>query len=201
MRDRVKDTAPRILVFAGSTRRDSFNRKLAREAAEALKSIGANVTYAELRDYPMPLYDGDMESEQGLPAAAKAFKDLVRAQDGLLIASPEYNGSFPALLKNTIDWISRPEPGEKPLAALSGKTAAIISASPGGGGGRRGLRHLRELLEMIGVNVIPDQLSVARAFEAFDADGHLVRPEDREALLRVAEALTSSLCKCRSAAA
>jgi NAD(P)H-dependent FMN reductase len=201
MENRVNGAAPRILIFAGSTRRDSFNRKLARGAAEALESIGANVTYAELRDYPMPLYDGDMEWQQGLPAAAKAFKQIVRAHDGMLIASPEYNGSFPALLKNTIDWISRPEPGENPLAALSGKTAAIISASPGGGGGRRGLRHLRELLEMIGVNVIAEQLSVARAFEAFDADGRLVRPEDREALLRVVQALKSSLCKHCSAAA
>ncbi len=201
MENRVTHAAPRILVFAGSTRRDSFNRKLAREAAEALQSFGANVTYAELRDYPMPLYNGDMEAEQGLPTAAKAFKQLVRAHDGLLIASPEYNGSFPALLKNTIDWISRPEPGEKPLAALSGKTAAIISASPGGGGGRRGLRHLRELLEMIGVNVIAEQVSVARAFEAFDVDGRLVRPEDRSALLRLRDALMSSLSDHRSAAA
>lgn len=201
MENRVINAAPRILVFAGSTRRDSFNRKLARQAAEALKSTGANVTYAELREYPMPLYDGDMEAQQGLPAAAKAFKDLVRAHDALLIASPEYNGSFPALIKNAIDWVSRPEAGEKHLGALSGKTAAIISASPGAGGGRRGLRHLRELLEMTGVHVIAEQLSVARAFEGFDAEGHLVRPEDREALLRVAEALKRSLCKHRSTVA
>jgi NAD(P)H-dependent FMN reductase len=192
---------PRILVFAGSTRRDSFNRKLALEAAEALKSLGADVTWADLRDYPMPLYDGDLEAHEGLPAAAKVFKNLVGAHDALLIASPEYNGSFPALIKNTIDWISRPEAGEKSLAALSGKTAAIISASPGAGGGRRGLRHLRELLEMVGVNVIAEQLSVGRAFEAFDAEGRLVRSEDREGLLRVAAALKESLSKSRSAAA
>src|SRR5438270_7211457 len=138
---------PKILSFAGSTRQDSLHRRLALEAAHALQAAGAEVTFADLRDYQMPLYDGDLESAQGLPAAAKAFKELLRQHDGLVIASPEYNGSFTALLKNAIDWSSRPEAGEPPLAAFRGKQAAILSASPGPGGGSRGLRHLRELLE------------------------------------------------------
>lgn len=184
---------PRIVVFAGSTRTDSLNRKLAVAAAAELQRAGADVTVADLRDYPMPLYDGDLETTQGLPAGARAFKQLLRAQDGMVIASPEYNGSFSALLKNAIDWISRPEPGEPRMVAFRGKTAALLSASPGPGGGARGLRHLRELLEMIGVKVVPSQVTLARAMEAFDAEGHLVRPEDREAVRGTIEELLEAL--------
>ena len=182
----------RILVFAGSTRADSLNRKLAREAAAELRRAGAEVTEVELRDYPMSIYDGDIEAAEGLPPAAKALKELLRKHDALLIASPEYNGSFSALMKNTIDWISRPEPGEQPLATLRGKVAALVSASPGPGGGRRGLRHLRELLEMIGMRVIPEQLAVAKAFQAVDASGHLIRPEDKAQLQRVVAELVAA---------
>jgi NAD(P)H-dependent FMN reductase len=118
-----------------------------------------------------------------------------------VIASPEYNGSFPALLKNTIDWISRPEPGETHLAVLRGKTAAILSTSPGPGGGRRGVRHLRELLEMIGVNVIAGQLALPRAFEAFDAAGKLARPEDQAALESLVAELADTATEKASSAA
>src|SRR5438552_11682893 len=138
---------PKILTFAGSIRHGSLHRNLAIEAAEALRAAGAEATFADLADYPMPLYDGDIEAAQGLPPAAKAFKELLRQHDALAIASPEYNGSFTALLKNAIDWISRPEAGEPALAVFRGKLAAIMSASPGPGGGRRSLRQLRELLE------------------------------------------------------
>jgi chromate reductase len=126
------------------------------------------VTLADLRDYSMPLYDGDAEAAQGIPSNALRFKELVREHDALVLASPEYNGSFSAMLKNTIDWISRPAPGEPPLAVFRGKQAALLSASPGPGAGKRGLRHLRELLEMIGMRVVPSQVTVARGFEAFD---------------------------------
>jgi chromate reductase len=176
---------PRILVFAGSIRNDSYHRKLAFRAAQALAGSGADVTFADLRDYPMPLYDGDLEVAQGLPDRAKAFKELLRRRDAFVIASPEYNGSFPALLKNAIDWASRPEPGEGHLAVFRGKTAALLAASPGMGGGRRGLRHLRELLEMMGVKVIASQVAVPRVQEAFDAEGNLVRPADAAALNRL----------------
>ncbi|HYW45866.1 MAG TPA: NAD(P)H-dependent oxidoreductase [Bryobacteraceae bacterium] len=176
---------PRILVFAASNRADSYNRKLALAAAAALAGSGAEVTFADLRDYPMPLYDGDLETAEGMPQNAKAFKELVRRHDALVIASPEYNGSFSALLKNTVDWVSRPEPGEPPLAAFRGKTAALLSASPGPGGGQRGLRHLRELLEMIGVKVLPAQVAIPRATAAFDAEGKLARAEDAAALERL----------------
>jgi NAD(P)H-dependent FMN reductase len=173
---------PAILVFAGSIRTGSYNRLLGRAVADALAAAGAEVTFADLRDYPMPVYDGDLEAAGGLPPNAKVFKELLRAHEIIVIASPEYNGSFTALLKNAIDWTSRPEPGEPPLAVYRGKTAAILSASPGAGGGRRGLRHLRELLEMMGVQVIAEQVSIARSNEAFDGAGHLLRPEDAAAL-------------------
>ncbi len=172
----------RILVFAGSVRNDSYHRKLAMAAAKALSAHSADVTFADLRDYSMPLYDGDLELSQGLPDRAKAFKELLRQHDAFVIASPEYNGSFTALLKNTIDWGSRPEPGESHLAVFRGKTAAVIAGSPGMGGGRRGLRHLRELLEIMGVKVIPAQVIVPRVHEAFDTEGNLFRPEDAAAL-------------------
>jgi len=183
----------KILVFAGSTRADSFNRKLALAAAEALRKAGMEVTVVDLSDYAMPLYDGDMEAARGLPAHAKAFKELVRSHDALVIASPEYNGSFPAVVKNTIDWISRPEAGERHLAAFRGKKAMLLSTSPGPGGGRRGMRHLRELLEMIGVGVIATQVAMPKSGAAFGAAGELLREEDRQAVKQAAEELAETL--------
>jgi len=182
-------TNPKILVFAGSTRTGSLHRKLAALAADELRRAGVDVTLADLREYPMPLYDGDAEAAQGVPENARRFKELVRSHDALVIASPEYNGSFSALVKNTIDWISRPAAGEPPLAVFRGKPAALLSASPGPGAGKRGLRHLRELLEMIGMKVVPAQVAVARASEAFDEAGNLIRPEDQEAVRSLVEEL------------
>ena len=184
---------PRVLVFAGSTRSGSLNRKLAAAAAAALERQGLAVTLADLRDYPMPIYDGDLEASAGMPDSARAFKALVRSHQALAIASPEYNGSFAALLKNAIDWATRPEPGEPRLAAFQGKKAIIMAASPSPHGGKRGLRHLRELLEMIHVQVLPTQLTLGGASEAFDADGRLVRAEDRAALDRQAQELAQAL--------
>jgi chromate reductase, NAD(P)H dehydrogenase (quinone) len=195
----ANELQPRVLVFAGSIRRDSYNRKLARAAVAALESAGAEATFADLKQYPMPFYDGDVETTQGMPQTAKAFKDMLRGHDAFVIASPEYNGSFPALLKNVIDWTSRPEPGEKPLAVYRGKTAAVLATSPGAGGGQRGLRQLRELLEMIGVNVVA-QLAIPRATEAIESAGTLTRQEDRNALARLAEDLVAVISKARVAA-
>ena len=191
---------PRVLVFAGSARGDSLNRKLAGAAAESLRAAGLAVTFADLRDYPMPLYDGDLEAARGMPERAKAFKELVREHDTLAIASPEYNGSFPALLKNVIDWTSRPEPGEPHLAVFRGKTAVLMSISPGSGGGRRGLRHLRELLEMVGVTVIAEQLTVPGGAAAWDGQGKL-RPEHARALDQIAAGLAQVVRKPAGSAA
>jgi NAD(P)H-dependent FMN reductase len=183
----------KILVFAGSTRTGSFNRKLVRAATESLENAGLEVTLAELGEYPMPIYDGDLETAQGLPEGARKFKDLLATHDGFLLASPEYNGFFPAVVKNLIDWVSRPQRGEKPGAALRGKVAALASASPAPSGGVRGLRSLRELLGNLAVTVIPEQVTIPKAFEAFDAEGRLARREDKEALDRLAADLSRAV--------
>jgi NAD(P)H-dependent FMN reductase len=182
----------KALVFAGSTRSGSLHRKLAAAAAAELEHRGFDVTLADLRDYPMPLYDGDLETASGIPESARAFRKLLENHDLFVIASPEYNGSFPALIKNVVDWTTRPAPGERPASAFRGKTAALLSASPGPGGGRRGLRHLRELLEMIGVEVAPADVAIPRAHEAFDAEGRLVRPADAQAVAAMAEELAAA---------
>jgi len=192
---------PKILALAGSARLDPVHRKLARQTVEALRGAGMAATLADLHDFPMPIYDGDLEAGEGIPPAAKALKELARRHDGFAIASPEYNGSFPALLKNALDWISRPEAGERPLAVFRGKVAAILSASPSAGGGKRGLHQLRELLEMMLVTVIPEQLAIARSSGAFDADGRLVRAEDLTGLQELAAALAPAAARNEEAAA
>jgi len=166
--------APRILVIVGSTRQASTNRMLAREAVDALRRAGLEATLADLRDFPMPLYDGDLETASGLPPAAKKLKDLAREAAALVMVSPEYNGSYSAVLKNAIDWISRPEPGEGPLEVFRGKPAAVLSTSPGAGGGSRVLKALRELLQGMRMKVVPTQVSVPNSAAAFDPDGHLI---------------------------
>ncbi len=186
-----KRAYPRVLVFAGSTRSDSVNRKLAKLAAQKLGDTGIPVTLIELRDYPMPLYDGDLEAE-GMPTGVTAFQELMRAHDALVIASPEFNGSFSALLKNVVDWVSLPVDDEGPTALFQGKTAALLSASPGRSGGQRGLRHLRELLEMVGVTVIARQLTVGKAANAFTEDGELAQAQDQKNLKLVLDELASA---------
>ncbi|MHC5114814.1 MAG: NADPH-dependent FMN reductase [Planctomycetota bacterium] len=165
---------PRILAFAGSLRRDSFNKRLVRVAAAGAEQAGAKVTHLDLRDYPLPVFDQDLEAAEGLPDHARTLKDLFRAHDGLLISSPEYNGSVTAAFKNTIDWVSRPEPDRPPLDCFAGKVAGIMAASPGGLGGLRGLVHVRAILSGIRVIVLPQQVAVGGAGDAFAEDGSLV---------------------------
>jgi chromate reductase, NAD(P)H dehydrogenase (quinone) len=164
---------PKILAFAGSTRRESYNKKLIKIAVAGASSADADVTLIDLRDFPMPLFDEDLEKESGPPESAVKLKKLFLENDGLLIASPEYNSSVTAVLKNAIDWVSRSAPGEPSLAAYTGKVATILSASPGALGGLRGLVHLRAILGNIGVIVLPDQIAVPKAHEAFNEDGTL----------------------------
>ena len=163
----------KILAFSGSLRSGSFNRKLVRIAAQGARDAGADVTEIDLRDMPMPLYDGDIEREQGLPSNAKLFKRLLVEHQGMLISSPEYNSAITAVLKNAIDWASRAEPGDPPLVAFKGKVGGLMSASPGNLGGVRSLAMLRAILSHLGVIVVPTQLGIARANEAFNADGNL----------------------------
>jgi chromate reductase len=177
--------APKILAFAGSTRTESFNKKLVRLAAAGARSAGAEVTVIDLRDYPMPLYDGDLEAKEGLPEAARRFKDVMLAHQGLLLSCPEYNSSITGVLKNAIDWASRPVPGEASLACFNGKVAGLLSASPGALGGLRGLVHVRAILGNINVLVVPEQLAVPKAHDAFDVQGRLKDAKQQETAERV----------------
>ncbi len=165
---------PRILAFAGSTREGSFNKKLVGIAAKMAVEAGGEVTLIDLRDFSMPVYDGDLEEAQGSPENATKLYELMKEHQGLLLSCPEYNSSITAVLKNTIDWVSRPRDGDAPLAAFTDKVAALFSASPGGLGGLRGLTHVRAILGNIGVVVLPNQIAVSRASDAFDAAGSLI---------------------------
>src|SRR5262249_13595279 len=122
---------PRVLAFAGSLRSESFNKKLVRIAARGAEEAGAAVTLGDLRDFPLPIFDQDLETTQGMPEAGARLKNLMIQHDGFLISAPEYNSSITAALKNAIDWASRPAPGEPSLVAFRGKAAALMSASPG----------------------------------------------------------------------
>lgn len=165
---------PKLLVFSGSIRRASLNRVLASALADAARSSGADVTLLDLADHPLPLYNGDLEEDEGLPPAVPGLKQLFRESDALVIASPEYNSAFSPLLKNTIDWCSRAESDdEPPLDAFRGKTALLAAASPSPLGGLRGLYALRDLMQNIGVTVHPDLLAVRSAHEVVDEDGRI----------------------------
>jgi NAD(P)H-dependent FMN reductase len=173
---------PKILAFAGSTRTDSYNKRLVKIAVAGARAAGAEVTLIDLRDFPLPLFDGDLEARDGLPANGRKLKDLFLAHHGLLISAPEYNSSITAVLKNTIDWVSRPVPGEAPLACFDGKVACLMSASPGALGGLRGLVHVRAILGNIKALVLPDQVAVSKAGEAFNPDGSLKDPKQQGAV-------------------
>lgn len=177
-----------VLVFAGSLRRDSYNKKLAAVAAKAVEATSAKATLIDLRDWSMPIYDGDLEAESGPPENAFRLQELIAAQQGLIIVSPEYNHSMPALLKNTLDWVSR-TPRVRGANPFAGKVTAMMSASPGGLGGIQSLDHLRRVLNTIGCLVLPGQVSLPHADQAFGPDGALT---DAAVSLRVA-GLTTEL--------
>jgi NAD(P)H-dependent FMN reductase len=161
------------LAFAGSARRESFNRRLIQIAAAGARAAGGEVTVVDLADYELPLFNQDLEAEKGLPATAIVLKKLFNEHQGLIISCPEYNSSITPLLKNTIDWVSRQAPGEGPLAAYKGKVAVLMSASPGALGGLRGSVHVRSILSNIGVLVLPQQIAVPQSHLAIDEKGQL----------------------------
>lgn len=169
----------RLLFIAGSARKDSLNKRLAKLGAEIANANGLHSTFADLGDYPMPLYDGDLEAADGPPENARKLKALFEVHHGIFIVSPEYNASIPPLLKNALDWVSRIRDGdEPPLAVYKTRVFAIGSASPGAYGGIRGLTVLRQTLEIgTGALVLPDQFAVSRASTAFADNGHLADPK------------------------
>jgi chromate reductase, NAD(P)H dehydrogenase (quinone) len=160
---------PKILVCSGSVRAASLNGKLAALIAKRLAILDANVTYLSLKDYPLPIYDGDLESEDGVPENARKLKRLLQEQEGVFLACPEYNAGITPLMKNTLDWVSRvKEPGE----AFKDKVFALGAASPGGFGGLRGLIGMRTIMEVgMGAMVLPQMVSVPKAASVFDDKG------------------------------
>ena len=160
----------KILAFAGALRVGSFNRRLVALAVEALRGQ-AEVDLLDLRDVPMPPYDGDIEAKDGLPDGARAFKQRIAGADGLLICSPEYNWSIPGTLKNVIDW------GSRDGNPFRGKVAQLMGASPGPYGAVRSALALRQVLCALGVFVLPTTVQIIRAGEAFDPSGRLVDPK------------------------
>ena len=180
-------STPRLLAFAGSTRTDSFNKKLIRVAARLAEEAGAEVTVFDLRDLDLPLYDGDLESNHGLPEGAQRMKAVMKEHDAFLIASPEYNSSISGALKNAIDWASRPTGDEVRLECFTGKIAGLLAASPGALGGLRGLVHLRAILGNINVLVVPEQHAIPKASEVFDDDGSLADENHLKSVAAVAQ--------------
>lgn len=173
----------RILAFSGSSRRGSLNGRLLAAAVMAAEAAGGEVTLVNLGELALPLYDGDLEDAHGMPAAAARLKRLFIEHDALLIASPEYNSFFSPMLKNAIDWVSRP--GGDTASPFAGKVAALVAASPGALGGIRGLPHVRLLLSNLGVTVLPGQLGVPKADQAFAADGRLADAQMQKSLEQV----------------
>lgn len=167
---REEGVVARILAFAGSTRAGSYNQRLAALAARAAQSAGADVRLVCLKDYALPVYDSDFEADYGLVDNVRALKRLFTEADGLLISTPEYNASLSAVLKNALDWVSRPCEGETAttLSCFRGKVAGLLSASPDPLGGVRALGHMREILAHLQVTTLPEQVCVPFAHEAFD---------------------------------
>lgn len=163
----------KALAFAGSARSESVNKKLIIEATQIARELGSDVVLIDLKEYPIPIYDGDFEAENGMPDNAKEIRKLMINSDLIIISSPEYNGSLSALLKNTIDWASRNEEKGYSREAFKGKTFVIMSASPSPHGGIKGLEHLRTIIKNIGGIVIPQSITVGNAYTAFDERGNL----------------------------
>ena len=187
--------SPRILVFAGSAREGSLNKKLARVAARAVGDNGGEATLIDLRDYTFPIYDGDLEAKEGMPSAATKLRELFVSHPAFLIVSPENNGSMSSLLKNTIDWLSRDTEGRSGLEPYKGKVAALMAASPGAFGGVLGLTHLRMSLSKLLVHVIPDQFPLPNADKAFAEDGSLTQAWQHKALQTVVKQLIETTAK------
>lgn len=184
-------SSTRLLFFAGSARSGSFNKKVARLGAMIAEANGIPSTFADLGDYPMPLYDGDLEQQEGPPENAHKLKALFSLHTGILIASPEYNASISPLLKNTLDWVSRVrDDGEGMNEVYRTRVFALASATPGGMGGLRGLYTARHVLELgLGALVLPEQFAVPRANAAFEENGHLKDSDAQERYKELIEKL------------
>ncbi len=176
---------PNVLLFSGSTRKDSVNKKLILAAADVAKKEKANVTVIDLKNYPMPLYDGDVESEKGLPQNAEKLRKLMIESQVIVISTPEYNASVSGVLKNAIDWASRAPGAKFSKEAFEGKTFVLLSASPSSAGGVKAKGHLSEIIQVLGGKVYPDSFSLPKGHDAFNQDGKLKDPKKEQQLAKV----------------
>jgi NAD(P)H-dependent FMN reductase len=165
----------RILAFSASLRAESLNSRLVKLAADAVEASGGTVDLAAMADFDAPSFDAAVEISAGAPTGAVAFQQRLEAAHGFIIASPEYNGSMPGLLKNAIDWVSRARP-----QPFNERHALLLSASPSMAGGNRGLWALRVPLEHLGARVYPDMFSLAQAHHAFDSEGGIANEQLRQ---------------------
>ncbi|WP_332824118.1 NADPH-dependent FMN reductase [Ramlibacter sp.] len=180
----------KVLVFAGSTRIASYNRKLAREVAGMARLKGAEVTHLELGDYDVPMYNADLEAK-GTPADVMKLKQVFYEHPAWIICTPEYNASYPALVKNTLDWLSSPVKGDPvwsdDFRFSRGKVVGVLSASPGALGGLRSQSHLIPLLLNLHCWVAPQTYALGRAGSAFDDQGHLLEEAAKQRAQSVVE--------------
>jgi chromate reductase, NAD(P)H dehydrogenase (quinone) len=181
---------PRILLFAGSIRTGAYSGTVADAAEKELAIQGADVTRISLSDYPLPIMDQDLERDRGVPENALKLARLFAAHDAVLICTPEHNGSMPALLKNTIDWVSRVHRDNgRPLDPYRDKVAGICSSSEGHFAGIRSANHLRAVLSHIGMELISPQVSVPHAGDAFDEAGDFREERFRKGMTRLCRTL------------
>ena len=188
----------KILAFSGSTRRNSYNQAVVECAAQAAKDAGAEVTVINLADYAMPIFNEDEEAEYGIPERAQAFKQLMIEHDGILIASPEYNSSYPAVLKNAIDWASRKARDEPVLAAYKQKVVGLMAASPGALGGMRVLVVLRMLMQNLSCIVAPAQVAVGNVADKLDESGAISDEKTKKQLANLAKQVVELATKLKS---
>lgn len=187
---------PKILAFAGSLRKDSYNKKLVKIAMEGAQEAGVEVTYIDLRDYPLPIYDQEIEDSQGLPENALKLKKLMLEHDGFLLSCPEYNSSMSGVFKNVIDWTSRTAtPDEVYLCCFIDKVVTLMSASPGALGGLRGLVHVRSMFSNIYSIVLPKQKCISQADKAFNSAGQLIDPKQEAEVKNLGKQLAEFLIK------
>lgn len=191
----------KLLVFAGSTRQLSFNRQLARATVALARAGGVDVTHLELGDFDIPMYNGDLEAG-GTPPDVIRLKQIMYEHPAWIICTPEYNASYPALVKNTIDWLSRSVAGNPEWAdgykPFRGKVVGVLSASPGALGGLRSQSHLVPLLLNLKCWVAPENFALGRAAEAFDAQGGLVNEAHRKSVQAVITQVMSAAQKLNS---
>lgn len=186
------ENKPKILAFAGSLRVGSYNKQLIRIAARGASEAGGDVTLIDLRDYPLPIYDQDIETSQGLPDNALKLKKLFWEHEAFLLSCPEYNSSMSAVFKNVIDWVSRQATEDEVyLSCFIDKVVTLMSASPGELGGLRGLVHIRAMFGNIYSLVLPKQKSISHADQAFAEDGSLKDAKQQKAILDLGKQLVT----------